>query len=41
VSDSTDVEIAPADLRAMEEATTRLTVHGARYPEELQKRVGR
>ena len=35
------VELTSDDLRAIEEATAKITVHGDRYPEELQKRVGR
>ena len=29
------------DLREIENAVSKITVHGARYPEHLQKRVGR
>jgi len=35
------VELAPEDLRQLEAATSKISVHGARYPEELQKLVGR
>ena len=35
------VELAPEDLRQLDIATSRVTVQGARYPEELQKLVGR
>ena len=35
------VVLSPEDLRTFEEALSKLTVHGARYPEELQKWVGR
>jgi aryl-alcohol dehydrogenase-like predicted oxidoreductase len=36
-----DVELTPADLREIEDALAEITVHGARYPEHLQRRVGR
>jgi aryl-alcohol dehydrogenase-like predicted oxidoreductase len=35
------VELAPEDLRQLDIATSKVTVQGARYPEELQKLVGR
>jgi aryl-alcohol dehydrogenase-like predicted oxidoreductase len=35
------VELSPDDLRQIDDATAKLTVQGARYPEELQKLVGR
>src|SRR3981189_3662003 len=35
------VELSPADLRELETAASKIAVHGARYPEELQKMVGR
>src|ERR1700687_4555659 len=35
------VELTPEDLRQLETATSRISVQGARYPEELQKLVGR
>ena len=35
------VELAPEDLRQLETATSKISVQGARYPEELQKLVGR
>ena len=35
------VELTPEDLRQLESATSRIPVQGARYPEELQKLVGR
>jgi aryl-alcohol dehydrogenase-like predicted oxidoreductase len=35
------VELAPADLRQFDVATSKIAVQGARYPEELQKLVGR
>ena len=36
-----DLELAPADLQEIEVAASRITVEGARYPEHLQKLVGR
>lgn len=36
-----DIELTPEDLRRIENAASRITVQGARYPEELQKLVGR
>ncbi len=35
------VELAPGDLREIDDATAQITVQGARYPEALQKLVGR
>jgi aryl-alcohol dehydrogenase-like predicted oxidoreductase len=35
------VQLTPEDLRELESAAAKITVHGARYPESLQKRVGR
>ena len=35
------VELAPEDLRQLEAAASKITVQGARYPEALQKLVGR
>jgi hypothetical protein len=35
------VLLAPEDLRELESAASKITVQGARYPENLQKRVGR
>ena len=35
------VELSPDDLRELDIATSKITVQGARYPEELQKLVGR
>jgi aryl-alcohol dehydrogenase-like predicted oxidoreductase len=34
------VELTPGDLRDIEEATSRIKVHGERYPEHLEKRTG-
>jgi aryl-alcohol dehydrogenase-like predicted oxidoreductase len=36
-----DVELSPDDLRELEMAASKIAVQGARYPEELQKMVGR
>jgi len=35
------LELAPRDLRQLEDAASKIAVQGARYPEELQKLVGR
>jgi aryl-alcohol dehydrogenase-like predicted oxidoreductase len=35
------VELTPEDLRQIDNAASKITVEGARYPEELQKMVGR
>jgi aryl-alcohol dehydrogenase-like predicted oxidoreductase len=32
-----EVELTPADLRAIDEAASKITVEGARYPEELER----
>jgi aryl-alcohol dehydrogenase-like predicted oxidoreductase len=36
-----DVELTPDDLRQIDNAASQITLQGARYPEELQKLVGR
>lgn len=36
-----DVQLSPADLRDLGAAASKIPVQGARYPEELQKPVGR
>src|SRR5438552_3871679 len=36
-----DVKFSPEDLRELETAASKIAVQGARYPEELQKMVGR
>jgi aryl-alcohol dehydrogenase-like predicted oxidoreductase len=36
-----NVELTANDLRQLEEATSKINVQGARYPEHLQKMVGR
>ncbi len=38
---ATVVELTPDDLSLIEEAVSEITVKGARYPEHLEKRVGR
>jgi aryl-alcohol dehydrogenase-like predicted oxidoreductase len=35
------VQLTPEDLRQMDNAASKIAVQGARYPEELQKTVGR
>ena len=35
------VELTPADLRDINAAASKITVHGARYPEKLEKMTGR
>jgi aryl-alcohol dehydrogenase-like predicted oxidoreductase len=36
-----DIELTPDDLREIDTASSQITAQGARYPEELQKMVGR
>lgn len=36
-----EVELTPDELREIESAASKLTVHGARYPEHLEKLTGR
>jgi aryl-alcohol dehydrogenase-like predicted oxidoreductase len=36
-----DVALTPGDLQEIEGAASKITIQGARYPEELQKLVGR
>jgi aryl-alcohol dehydrogenase-like predicted oxidoreductase len=36
-----EVELTPDDLREIDSATSQITVQGARYPENLQRLVGR
>jgi len=38
---SVNVELSPADLRELNAAASKIAVQGARYPEQLQKMVGR
>jgi aryl-alcohol dehydrogenase-like predicted oxidoreductase len=35
------LQLTPADLRELESAAAKINVQGARYPEHLQKLVGR
>lgn len=35
------IELTPEDLRQIDEAASKVTLHGARYPEALQKMSGR
>ena len=34
------IELTPADLRDIDEATSQITIHGARYPEKLERMTG-
>jgi aryl-alcohol dehydrogenase-like predicted oxidoreductase len=36
-----DIELTPDDLRDIDSAVSKITVQGARYPEQLQQMVGR
>jgi hypothetical protein len=36
-----DVELSSSDLHQLESAASKIPVQGARYPEQLQKLVGR
>jgi aryl-alcohol dehydrogenase-like predicted oxidoreductase len=36
-----EVELTPDDQREIEGAASKITVQGARYPEHLERRVGR
>jgi aryl-alcohol dehydrogenase-like predicted oxidoreductase len=36
-----NVQLSPGDLRELDMAASKIAVQGARYPEELQKLVGR
>jgi aryl-alcohol dehydrogenase-like predicted oxidoreductase len=35
------IELTSDDLREIDRAASQITVHGARYPEELEKMTGR
>jgi aryl-alcohol dehydrogenase-like predicted oxidoreductase len=37
---ATAIELTPGELREIEDASSRITVHGARYPEALEKMTG-
>ena len=36
-----NVDLTASDLREIEDAASKITVHGERYPVYLQERVGR
>jgi hypothetical protein len=36
-----EVELTPDDLREIDSAASEITVQGARYPEELERRIDR
>jgi aryl-alcohol dehydrogenase-like predicted oxidoreductase len=38
--DALSVELTPNDLRDIDEAASQITVHGARYPEKIEKMTG-
>ena len=38
---ATEIELTPADLRAIENAASKITVQGARYPEQIEKQSDR
>jgi aryl-alcohol dehydrogenase-like predicted oxidoreductase len=38
---ATNVSLSPGDLHELDRAASNIPVQGARYPEELQKLVGR
>jgi aryl-alcohol dehydrogenase-like predicted oxidoreductase len=35
------VELTPDDIREIDSAASKITVHGARYPEKLEQMTGR
>jgi len=35
-----NIKLTPDDLREIDDATAKITVHGERYPEELERRTG-
>ena len=39
--EAVDVELSPTELGELDAATAKIALQGARYPEELQKMVGR
>ena len=39
--EATAVELTPGDLREIENAASKITVQGARYPERLERMTGR
>ncbi|HYY93303.1 MAG TPA: aldo/keto reductase [Pyrinomonadaceae bacterium] len=38
---ASEIELTPDDLREIETAASKITVQGARYPEHMERRVGR
>jgi aryl-alcohol dehydrogenase-like predicted oxidoreductase len=34
------IELTPGDLREIDSAAAKITIQGARYPEDLEKRTG-
>src|SRR5436190_2182030 len=38
---ATEIELTPGDLREIENAASKIKVHGARYPEKLEQMTGR
>ena len=36
-----EIELTPGDLREIENAASKIKVHGARYPEKLEQMTGR
>jgi aryl-alcohol dehydrogenase-like predicted oxidoreductase len=36
-----DIELTSGDLREIDDAAAQVTVHGARYPEHMEKMAGR
>jgi len=40
-SNTASIQLTSEDLRELESAAAKITVRGARYPEHLQKLVGR
>jgi len=38
---SAEITLSAADLKQINSAVSKVEIHGARYPEHLQKRVGR
>jgi aryl-alcohol dehydrogenase-like predicted oxidoreductase len=38
---ATAMQVTPEDLREIDSAAAQITVQGARYPEHLQRMVGR
>jgi aryl-alcohol dehydrogenase-like predicted oxidoreductase len=39
--EAASLQLSPEDLRALDDAASRITVQGARNPEHLQRMVGR